>query len=149
MTHLSLVSLLLLFLLYPFYSQADNSWRLFKLEEVTIDYEKFLYPGYDSLIYPETPAERYSFNINTRVLDYMYWNNQLHTTTTDSQHRGVGWNFEFGVRLSSYVDVGYHHHSMHTLDRASQTMPHFSTEDTLHIKFYLFREKEPHTSVLP
>lgn len=149
MTRYFLLFLLFGCLLYPGLSQADNSWRLFKLEEVAIDYEKFLYPGYDSLIYPETPAERYSFNINTRVLDYMFWNNQLHTTTTDSQHRGVGWNFEFGVRLSSYIDVGYHHHSQHLLDTTPTTMPHFATEDTLHIKLYLYREHEPHTSVLP
>lgn len=129
------------------------------LREVSIDYRNYFPGGRDPLITSNGLPNRgigkgLDVNINSDILDWVYWNNRINSKTDydtvghGGQFRLVGWETAFGVHLSSYVDIGYYHHSQHILD-AAYKYDNYPVEDAIQIKLYLYRSKKDKESVLP
>jgi hypothetical protein len=62
---------------------------------------------------------RTSINSNLRLLETIYWSNDVHAEGTDAAFKTVGWHFELGVNVSKYVDLFYEHHSRHVMDQGN------------------------------
>lgn len=142
------ITLLLAMLLIFTYSFDSYAWRLFELEETSIGYNKFVNDGRDPVLYPEIHKEMIDTHINARFMKYVIWQNNVWGMTTDSQFRAIGYEFRVGVRLSPFVDISYHHHSQHLLDRPSATMNGFPVYDSVEVRIYLYRENDPKYTLL-
>lgn len=119
-----------------------EDFHLIELDTVALDYKNYSVISdkqRNLLLYPESPKESINVILNTTLFKYAYFNNTIESLTTNSQYRGIGLQLALGVRLSQYLDIGYYHHSQHVMDREMQSIPTFPTEDTLELKFYLYR----------
>lgn len=56
---------------------------------------------------------------NFSILDYMYWNNVVHTEGIESQVKTVGWQWELGLRLHEQFFLFHRHHSRHLMEEES------------------------------
>jgi len=79
---------------------------------------------------------------------YMYWDNKIYGLMDrepgefSGQFRVVGWDFQLGVRLCSYLNFEYEHFSKHVLDYKYPTEG-YPSEDSFGIRLYLFRRDQP------
>lgn len=81
-------------------------------------------------------------------LQWGYWNNRVHTETTNPSGRvtTVGWQFEVGVRVTDYFDVYRMHHSRHVMEQAPEPRfvdgrQQFPVEDLYGVRFHIVRGK--------
>lgn len=121
------------------------------LKELSIDYKNFAWvndKARNPLIYPEHPKEGINLNINTDIIDTVYWNSTVEAITTDAQYRSIGLETRLGIRISPTLEVGYYHHSQHLIDRPHYYMDKFPSEDAIEIKIYIFGPKKRGDSVL-
>lgn len=112
------------------------------LDSLYVDYKDYAIlndKNRDLLVYPEPAKEGVNLGLDTSILGVGYFNSQIEGTTTSAQYRGVGLQLQIGIRLSDYLDVGYYHHSQHTLDRPSGDIPRFAVEDAIELKIYIYR----------
>jgi len=119
-------------------SEPIEAADLVELNEVSIQYKNFVSDGRDLLVYPEVHREALSLNVNTNFLSVLFWNNSIHTITTEAQYRSVGLESRLGVRISRYLEVSYYHFSQHLLDRASATLPRFPVSDAVEVKLIIY-----------
>ena len=120
-----------------------EEYQFLRLDELSLDYKNYSIVNdhqRNLLIYPDSPKEGINVNINSTLMNYVYFNNTIESLTTDGQYRGIGLQLSLGLRLSNYFDVGYYHHSQHTIDRAIMSIPAFPTEDALQFKLYFYRK---------
>jgi hypothetical protein len=98
-----------------------------ELHYVGIEYKKFFSGGRDPLVtqngLPDRElGEELNLSVDLSILNYLYWNNTVHSMTDSyinggvGQFRVVGWKYEVGTHLFSFLDVGLHHFSRHLLD---------------------------------
>jgi hypothetical protein len=64
----------------------------------------------------------------------VFWDNTIRSKASDHQYRSVAWDFRFGTTLGRYIDVGWHHISMHELDRKSADFSRFGLENVIYIQ---------------
>lgn len=121
---------------------------IFDLDEVSIKYRRFHPSARHPLFYASTPKEGLDLRVNTTILNYVYWNNTVHSYTNSAQYYLVGWELQFGVRLTQWADFFYEHHSQHLLDH---TYPHskFPVEDSWGFTLYLYGGKKRGESIIP
>ncbi len=126
-----------------------------ELDQAYINYRQYTPGGTSYLVtnngLPDRSLDKgVSLHLDTTFLSYAYWNNTVHAETDKAldgggQFRTVGWQFQFGVRLTDYLDVEYAHHSQHILDHQGP-LP-FPREDSFGINLYLYRPKNHHESI--
>lgn len=147
---------LLLGILIGFFScleLARADFRLIEMDETYINFKQYLPNGYSPFLPPGSTLSRgVDLQLNTDVLAVGYVNNKVWSLMDQHQFRAVGWNYQVGVRLNSFIDVEYEHFSRHVLDAPSPTLSvgqKYPVEDSINIKFYLFRaDKKPAVSDL-
>lgn len=124
-----------------------SEWHLLELQDVYANYKQFLPGGRDPLITENGLPGRLmdkelNLHVDMDVLKYGYWHNMVHSMTDEDvnghgQFRLVGWNFQLGVHLGSYLDVQYEHFSQHLLDAS---LPYgFPVQDSIGIVLHLYR----------
>ncbi len=136
-----------------------REFKLIELRETTIAYRSFLPGGSDASITDnglsnKTLGEEVNLHVNVDFARYFYLNNRVHGTTDKDattgeggQFRMIGWNYSLGVRLSSYLNVEYEHHSQHALDH---TLPrHFPLEDSIGFKLFIYKAHGDSHTILP
>jgi len=64
----------------------------------------------------------------------MYWDNEIVGVSTNRQYRYVAWDFELGMKISSF-HFYYHHISEHLLDSATNS--HFPLENRVGVRWYM------------
>lgn len=117
-------------------------FNVLDLNEVTIDYNRFKDGGRDYFVYPDPPKEKIDLNFNLAAINgYLYWNNGIEAYTTSDQYRSVGLELSIGVHVTESLDIGFYHHSAHTLDEPNTLIPSYLEEDALNIKVYLYKGK--------
>lgn len=121
------------------------------LQEAMFEYKAYPLHSRQPLVtesdFPEREiAKRLSLSLNTNFLTYIYWNNRIdgfvtrwRETGNAEQFRGIGWNFEVGVRAAPFLYVEYEHHSQHLLDIKGQRG--FPVEDMVGFKLFFFNAK--------
>jgi hypothetical protein len=125
-------------------SEASD-FRLLELRETSVNYKRFNKTNFAPLF--EGPQkERITLTVNSDFMRYFFFNNRVHGTTTTAQYHLIGWNFQFGLRLSKYLDVLYEHHSQHVLDESPGQ--HFPVEDSVGFTLYLYRFDAPAPTLL-
>jgi hypothetical protein len=82
-----------------------------------LDYERYIQDGRDSLIYPSPHKEKFSFNLDIRLTDWLFLNSSLYTVTSGQEFMGAGSDSKLGVEFPSKLQLFYHHRSEHCLDR--------------------------------
>lgn len=131
----------------------------FSVSELSITYRDFFPGGRDPLITSNSQANRslgqeLDVNMDFDLFKYGYWNNLIHTKTDKpnypsvgpaGQFRDVGWEFELGLRATSWLSGGYHHHSQHVLDGYLPTG--YPVEDAWEIKL-TFMTDHPKAGIL-
>lgn len=124
-----------------------------KLSELSMDYISFFPGGYDPMITQNGLKDRalgkqLDLNLNFDIFKYLYWDNKIHSMTdkrligsdTADQFRLIGWNFRFGARPLSYLEIGYWHFSQHLLDTTYEH-GHWPVQDGIQIKLYILKPK--------
>lgn len=139
-------------------SKADD-FKVIALEELAIDFRQYMPNGYYPYITNNGLENRevgqgLDVIMNLTVMKYFYWDNKIVSLTdrgrNDSgpgQFRLVGWNFRFGLQLSSFVQFGYYHFSQHLLD--GQFPWHYPVEDAYELRFIIFRAPAPRQGIIP
>lgn len=127
---------------------SASAGTIFDLDEVSVKYRRFHPSARHPLFHASTPKEGLDLNVNTTVLNYIFWDNTVHSYTNSSQYYLVSWELRLGARLTQWLDLFYEHHSQHILD---QTYPHmkFPVEDSWGIKLYIYGGKKRGDSIIP
>ena len=112
-------------------AQADE---LFDVKLLDIGYRHNLYPGRNSLTYPDKPIKALDLRLNLSVLDYGYWDNWVNSNITEDQYKAVSYNTRAGVNLTKQVQLGIWHQSQHLFDRPHSFMDRFPVEDGLELR---------------
>lgn len=96
--------------------------------------------------------ERAALKFNLNVLEYFYWDNNIHTETLDTGIvKTVGWEWDAGIHLGKYLDVFHYHHSRHIMDEPAQrdyqygkhgSSNQFPVEDGFGIRFKFIPGKD-------
>ena len=135
-------------------SSAAFAEDLYELDRVEITYKSFKTGGHDPIIQDSGLQNRQAdkelgLNLNMSFLSVIYFNNYIHGTSDtpivgdgSGQFRVVGWQYEAGLRVTKFLDLGIGHHSQHLLDYAGPN--HFPVENWVGIRVKLFespREK--------
>ena len=139
--------ILLLFLSSTSYA-GDYSLDGFELREVSLNYRSYFGGGNDPVLnssgLPDRELDKkLDITINMDVLRYLYWDNQINSTTDkdinsgSGQFRVIGWEYRIGIRIFSSLEFGLYHHSQHILDH--QGVGHFPVEDALQLKLYIYK----------
>jgi hypothetical protein len=135
----------LLLLLVVLISNEAYGADVFSLREFYLIHKKFGEGSRNPLIDEEVIENRQidrevSLHWNVDILKNCYWDNQILSYTDrfkDSQEtdqfRLVGWHFQMGLRLTSFIDVGYDHFSKHLLD-SKYPQSRFPVEDSMYIR---------------
>lgn len=135
----------------------SSSVNAFELRQVDISLERFFSGGVDPLVTQNglpnrTMGERLALNVNTTFFKYFYWDNYVHGTTdryldsgSAGQFRSVGLQMRLGINLFDNVQIGYKHHSQHTLDTTYINGP-WPREDSIELKFILLSNKTSRAS---
>jgi hypothetical protein len=101
---------------------------------------------------------RVALNADFRMLGAGYWKNQVHGEGTDSAFKTMGWHFEVGINITSYLDLFYEHHSRHVLDQGdahhsshdgSTTSSKFPVEDSYGIRMIFYTNPSKPSPLFP
>ena len=145
---MKLIKVLLVSLLFSSLVQASDL-HLMELDELSVDYKHFAVlndKARNLLTYPEHPKEAINVNINSSILGVVYFNNQIQSMTTGAQYKSIGLQVGLGVRLTSYLEVGYLHLSQHVIDGKHPFMK-YPVEDSLTVKLYFYRAHKPNNTL--
>lgn len=129
------------------------------LSEVSLDYRWFKPGGTDPLmsyngLANKEPGGQVDLNVNMDVLDYLYFNNTVHSMIDRDiggqygQFRLIGWHFQVGMHLSQYCDIYMDHFSQHLLD-TTYALGHFPVTDGFGVKVYFLRDTPAKHTVVP
>lgn len=122
------------------------------LQAVDVQATKFFPGGVDPLVTQNGLPNRglgtnISLNLNTTVLQYIYWDSVVHGTTdsylstnSEGQFRSIGLQMRLGLQLTDNVQIGYVHHSQHVLDTNNALGP-FPREDGVQLNIRVFSSK--------
>jgi hypothetical protein len=67
----------------------------------------------------------------------IFWNNKIASKASNQQYRSVAWDFKVGISFRS-LDIGWHHTSLHELDRKTNPYARFGLENVFYIQFKWF-----------
>lgn len=145
---ITLLSSILLFLLSTIIAKNCNASELdgFKLDELSINYKRFIGETRHPLFLNSKQKEEVDLNFNTTILNYMFWDNTIHSMTDDSQYKIVGWNLKIGVRLFDNLDFQAEHFSKHLLDETYSVM-RFPVENSIGFKWTLYKDNKKKESI--
>lgn len=118
----------------------------FKLDEVSINYKRFIGETRHPLFLHSKQKEEVNLNLNTTVLNVFYFNNTVHSQTDSSQYKVVGWNLFLGARVFRSLDLQVEHFSKHLLDESYSVM-RFPVENSIGFKWYLYRNDKQKESI--
>lgn len=137
----SLISLLLLLL-----SNIGLSWTPVQLDKFDLRIMKFT--GNQDPMTPEIDPERYKYraaaDFDISLLGIGFWENQIHTEAVEHAVKSVGWHWNLGVRITSWLDAMYEHHSRHVLDQEQylrkewEESPKFPVEDSYGLRIHVY-----------
>jgi len=123
-----------------------EDFKFVEVQEVTVNYKSYFPNGYEPLISDNGLPDRQldkelTLRVNTNFLKYLYWNNYVHswtdkTSTGGGQFRLVGYQFDLGIQITSFVSLEYAHHSQHLLDH--QLPNRFPVNDSISLNLFLF-----------
>lgn len=127
------------------------------LDDVKIQYKSFFEGGSSPLITQnglpnKTLGKELNLLMDSSVFDVFYFNNVVHSmtdediTTGTGQFRTVSWAFDFGLRVTPYLNMGFSHRSEHLLD-AIYSQGRWPVQDAVMIELILFG-KNKHNSLL-
>lgn len=138
-----------------------GDFKLLELKDATMEYKSFMPGGYRPTLNGNglensQPGKEVILHLNTDVLRYAFFNNRVHGGTEElvnesgkgtgkGQFRDVGWEFNFGVRPSSYFTLQYTHHSQHMLDH--KATGRFPVEDSVGLQLHLYRDRNPSDTI--
>lgn len=110
------------------------------LDEATVDYAQFQSGArIPELPNTDVPKERLDVGINLGFLKYGYFNNTIHSLTSQDQFRLISWEYQAGVHVGSIADVYLEHRSEHLLDE--QGTSRFPVQNLYGVKFYIYRRE--------
>lgn len=87
---------------------------------------------------------RIATTFDFKALEYLKFHNWVHTETYNNRIATVGWQWEFSLTFSQYIQPFWAHHSQHVFDGPGNSMVtpegvpigyHFPVEDSYGIKF--------------
>jgi hypothetical protein len=124
------------------------------LHEAYIDVNQYIGRIRHPLLSPNgyEPDKKVGLGLNVNQFKAFYWNNNIDSIIDNergqSQFRTISWKSEFGLRLSSGVDIMIGHRSTHMLDdRFKHNDEPFYNEDWIGIRWYLQRGQKRRVAV--
>lgn len=139
--------MMLFLILLPAQAMAD----IIQLREVYLlgkQYgEKAREPLIDSTTLDRQLDKELSLTWNMDLLTHLYWNNKIESLIdkdfdnpkSDSQFRIVGWNYQFGVRLTNWLWIEHEHFSKHYLDYHQDGK--YPVKDSIGFRLYFYRDE--------
>lgn len=110
------------------------------ITDLSIDYARIAGGG-RFLESPSLPfRERIALNLGVDFTDWLYMRHKIHGATTKKQFHWVGWQFDIGTRPFKWLELGFRHHSQHTLDGPSPGY-RFPVEDSIFVRLNVLGEK--------
>lgn len=102
-------------------------------EAGTYDFEHWLYGA----------ATGFDLNLIRYKELRLYWDNLVHMKGTNHQVRHVGWEWKLGINIiPGKVDIYYHHHSQHVLERDREPHSGYPLLDELVLKMTFYQRKK-------
>ena len=98
---------------------------------------------------------RVSAFFNLSIIEYLYWNNEVHGEGTEAAFKSVGWHWELGIRVHPALFLYHEHHSRHLLDedRSEElrtdeypALKRFPVEDSFGVRLNFYTNPRPHRS---
>jgi hypothetical protein len=113
-----------------------------ELKRLAVEFTK--YPFYSSFaeLPDESVRESLAVTFDVDLGARFSWRNRIHSLSTDSQFRAVGWQYELAWRvLPSLEIIPWAHHSQHALDRPQPGARHFSVQDGVGIRWVIYERR--------
>ncbi len=131
-----------------------GEFHLLELDELKVQYKDFFDGGADPLVTQNGLPDKglgkeLNLVMDSTLLDYLFFNNVIHSmtdqnTTGGGQFRTVAWSFQFGARVTSFLNVSYAHRSEHLLDHI-WPMGHFPVQDSIMFEFIFYSKSKKQT----
>jgi hypothetical protein len=123
-------------------SPAAHAWDLVELGDLIVEHKQFAYAS-SPFLPDQHPTTETNLKLNMVFFESGYIRNTIHTQTDASQYRLVGWNWEFGFRLTDYFEVGWWHFSRHQLDAQDPNFRGGWKEDGIIFRIFLLKGAQP------
>lgn len=121
-------------------SEAGENWFL-QADEVSVTWKKYHpYSRHPAFYSDEQMNDALELTLNTDILGVFYWDNRVHAETSTAQYRHIGYETKLGIRVFSWLEAGWYHHSQHGLDAAYPSMK-FPAEDAYSVKIMIFNQR--------
>lgn len=139
--------LLLVLMLMSLPAQAEVV-RLKELYLVGKQYgEKAREPLIDSTTLKRGLDKELSLYWNMDILRCFYWDNKIESLLdrdwsnpkSNSQFRVIGWNYQFGIRITDWFWVEHDHFSKHYLDYRQDIK--YPVKDSIGFRLYFYRDQ--------
>jgi hypothetical protein len=125
----------------------EHAWFI-QLDEVSVDWMHYHPYSRSPYFYDSQMKDGIAIHMNSDMLfDYLYWDNTVHTDTDDTQFHTVGWKFELGAHVTSFLNLYYHHHSQHIMDGQLPYMK-FPSEDSYGITINIYNARPRGNSIM-
>lgn len=122
---------------------------------LNIDYLDFEASKFEANRDPYTPntapdyyTHRAALNFTMSIFGNLYWAHNLHTETVPGGVKTVGWEWDLGLHLTSYIDLFKHHHSRHVVEEESDvrwkdSSGRFPVEDSYGVRLIFVPTNKP------
>lgn len=103
--------------------ELQPAWKIGNFQLLDVDKVSFEYAKIKNqrdgfyLVDDENFDYRMAFLMDFRLLEVLYWKNDVHMMAADDHVRAVGWQYEGGVHIFKNADLFWFHHSQHVLER--------------------------------
>lgn len=123
-------------------SRVSHAFEPIELKEVYINYHWITPNGRDPLFtsWGLKPQKDLEVHINFDTFKYIYWDNNIHSTTDEHQFKLVGWEARIGIHILDCVDLGIYHHSQHILDGV-YPYDGFPVKDAIELRLNIYKSK--------
>lgn len=119
---------------------SGHEWFI-ALDELSVDWMHYHPYSRSPFFYNSEMKDGIAFHMNTDLLlDHLYWDNTVHADTDSAQFHSVGWKFELGTHVTTFLDLYYHHHSQHVMDGQLPFMK-YPSEDSYGITINIFKNR--------
>ncbi len=124
-----------------------TEYRLLDVDRLDFEYGRIVPTSRDPYLPDRTGQwrEQIALQWNITMLEWGYWNNRVHTETTNPSGSvtSVGWQFELGAHITDYFDVYREHHSRHVMEAAPEhrfegAHAQFPVEDIYGVRVHIY-----------
>lgn len=134
------IIVLTLVVLTPYKALA---WGLVELGDITFEHSQYL-DGNDIYVRDGVNVAGNSLNMDFVLFDSDFFRTQIFQKSFSSEKNIVGFNFEFGTKITDAIEIGIAHTDIHVTGYLNPIYPNSSTDSAVFLRFRIYKSKQPH-----